>query len=77
MQPVEPKSPERPMSECRAVKYKGSESTVTLPILGGRTWNADNRKLVDATDWPESVMDMFRDNPDWQIIEGYKTINTF
>ncbi len=77
MQPVEPKQPERPVSECMAVKYKGgSEITLTLPILGDRTWNASNRMLVDATDWPESILDIFRDDDNWQIIEGYKTINT-
>jgi hypothetical protein len=75
MQPYEPKPPERPLSEYRAVKYKGGpEITITLiEGLGDRTWNAGNRKLVDATDWPESVMDMFRNNDAWQIIEGYKT----
>lgn len=70
--PFEPKPPERPVSEYRAVKYRGFKITVTLPGIGDRTWNANNLKLVDATDWPESVMDMFRNHPDWQIIEGYK-----
>jgi hypothetical protein len=74
MQPVEPRPPERPASECRAVKYKGgTEITVTLPGLGERTWNEGNRRLVDATDWPESVMDTFRGDASWQIIDGYKT----
>lgn len=73
MQPVKPKPPERPVSECRAVKYKGSDIAVTLPDLGDHTWDENNRWLVDATDWPESVMDMFRNKADWQIIEGYKT----
>jgi hypothetical protein len=77
MKLYEPKPPERPASECRAVKYKGGdEITITLPIIGDRSWNEKNRKLVDATDWPEIVMDIFRDNTNWQIIDGYKTAET-
>ena len=66
----------RPASDFRAVKYRRAPAQITLnlPGLGERTWSSANHWLVDATAWPELVMDQFVDTADWQVIDGYRAM---
>ncbi len=68
----------------RILRFKGSTqigartiskkdfAKVGADSVGDVSWDKDNTFMVDATDWPESAVELVKAQPGFSVLEGDK-----